>query len=123
MAVGIFETQMRSDWVRQMLAQARNNFGHEDVAWRRRSLMALNAAGLEGQTLTTLEMEDALIPLIGPAVDGPSRAAMAVIGCKEGIMAEAGTLRRPEGHPRSYREYHILGHLDENQQPVIGVNQ
>ena len=117
--IGIFETQRRSFWVQNMLEQVRNNFGHADVAWRRRALMAIPNAGIEGQTLTAHEMEDALIPLIGPAVDKASRAAMVVIGRKEGIMVETGTLRRPDGCIRSLREYHIIGHYDEHQQPVL----
>jgi hypothetical protein len=102
-----------------MLDQARNAFGHEDVTWRRRALMAIPAAGLEGQYLMTMEMEDALIPLIGPAHDRPSRAAMVKIGCQEGIMVETGNMRKPPGGRRTLREYHIIGHLDENQEAVI----
>lgn len=119
--VGIFETQRRSAWVQNMLDQARNNFGHEDITWRRRALMAIPDAGIEGKTLTTVEMEDALIPLIGPAHDRPSRAAMVIIGCKEGIMVETGTMRKPEGRRRSLREYHIIGHLERDGNSLIPV--
>lgn len=110
--VGIFETQLRSDWVQHMIEVTKNNFGHEGVTWRRRALLAIPEAGLAGKTLTTLEMEDALIPLIGPAKDRPSRAAMVIIGCKEGIMEATGTWRRPEGSRRTLREYHIKGHME-----------
>ena len=112
--IGIFETQLRSEWVQNMLDQARNNFGQEDVTWRRRALLAIPAAGIEGKTLTTVEMEDALIPLIGPAHDRPSRAAMVIIGCKEGIMEETGTMRRPRGRGRALREYRITGHMERD---------
>lgn len=112
--LGIFETQRRSEWVQNMLEQAKRNFGHADLSWRRRALLAIPEAGIAGKTLTTVEMEDALIPLIGPAVDVASRSAIAKIGCKQGIMVETGTLRRPDGYPNSYREYRIIGHMERD---------
>ena len=114
-----FETQRISAWGKSLIDQGKNGFGHKDVTWKRRALMALPAAGIEGQTLTSVEIEDALIPVIGPAHDRPSRAAMVIIGCEEGVFVEAGTMRRPEGRQRSMPEYHIVGHLDGNQQAVI----
>lgn len=115
--IGIFETQRNSDWVQTMLQQ--NNFGHRDVVWRRRALMAIPTAGIEGQTLTTLEIEECLTPLIGPAPTKPERSMMAAAGCSLGVLRKTGTMRRPEGTHNLCAEYEIVGHLDENQEPVL----
>ena len=110
--VGIFETQARSQWGMQMIQEGRNQFGHRDVTWRRRALLAIPDAGIAGKTLTTMEMEDALIPYIGPTPDKASRACMVSIGIEHGIIEATGTWRRPDGCRRKLREYRINGHMD-----------
>ena len=116
-----FETQRRTEWVQRMLRSANSTFGHEDVAWRHRSLMAVAEAGLEGQTVTTSELEDALIPLIGPAPNHASRCAAVNKGCAYGIMAPAGK-KKPDGYHQYIRAYLIKGHMelvDGQEVPVM----
>lgn len=106
-----FETQRRSEWVQQMLRSAGSTFGHEDIAWRHRALLAIPEAGIEGQTLTTVELEDALIPLIGPATNLQSRNAAIKRGCAHGIIVEAGK-KKPDGYHQHLRAYLIKGHME-----------
>ena len=108
--IGIFETQRKSEWVQTMLQ--RNNFGHREVSWRRRALLALGEAGVEGQCLTTMEMEDALIPLIGPATSIPTRSDMASIGCKAGILVKDPERRKTDRCVSAMNQYHIIGHME-----------
>lgn len=115
--LGIFATQTRSDMVQNMIAASR--FGHQEKTWKRRALIAIPDAGIEGLTLTTLEMEAALFPLIGKPRDRCARAAMVTDGCRIGIMREVDEKRQPEGYHQKLRAYEIIGHLDDNEQPVL----
>ena len=120
MVRGIFATQHQSEWVQDMLR--RNVFGHQDVTWRRRALLAIPDAGIEGQTLTTMEMEDALIPLIGPAESSPARSEMASIGCKAGILIKMPERRKTPACTVPLAQYHIIGHMrmvDDQHIPVL----
>lgn len=123
-SLGIFATQARSKWGRTLIAQGKNDFGHKDVRWPCRALLAMSEAGIVGQTLTTLEIADAIIPFIGTTKSKSSRAAIAVIGIEEGVIEATGTWRRPEGHIRKLREYKIKGHMeiqdDGHMIPVFG---
>lgn len=107
---GIFATQLATPWVQDLIAIAKNDFGYKELPWRKRAWLAIPEAGIEGQTLTTIQIEDALIPLIGPVTYGPERAKMVKIGLADGIIERTGELHRTPEARRSFPTYRITGH-------------
>lgn len=123
--LGIFDTQLNSNWVQGMLGIYHDNFGHNDLPWQRRALMALPEAELEGGRVTALEFEDYLMPIIGRPIHGGSRTYAMDIGIRLGIIKRTDSKRSIKGvcNNRFFHQYDIIGHLERDERgelyPVI----
>ena len=116
-----FETQLQSQWVQGMLEQKRNDFGFHHLPWKRRSLMAIPRAGIEGKRLTPVEIEDVLAPYVGNVADRAERSQMIAIGVSAGIIEKANTKRRPPGARAAMQEYDIVGHMELQGEELVPI--
>jgi len=121
--LGIFETQRRSEWVQNMLVGAASTFGHEDITWRKRSLLAFDEAGVVGECLTSTEIEHRVSHLVGMANNKESRSNMMRIAQQAGIMEPTGDMRRPEGSRNSMPVYRITGHMELHEDALIAIKE
>ena len=120
--LGIFETQRKSDWVQKMLIGAGSTFGHQDVTWRKRALLAFPEAGIEGMSLTSIEIERGVSHLIGMANNKESRSHMIRIGLKAGIIEPTDRPhRKVEGVRTRMPIFKITGHMEIHENSLIPV--
>jgi len=119
--LGIFATQARSQWVQKMLVGVESTFGHNDLKWADRALLAIPDAGLVGQELTSTEIEHGVSPLVGMAKFKEYRSRMVVHALKEGIMEPTGVKRRPEGSRNVMPTYRITGYMVMKEDGLVPV--
>lgn len=119
--LGIFETQRRHPAIQRMLALSGSTFGYKDVTWKKRALLAIPEAGIEGQELTSTQMEAAFAPLIGFANNKEARALMVILGREYGIMHGTGEKVRAEGSRCAMPTYKITGHLEMRDDEFVAV--
>lgn len=110
--VGIFATQMRSEWYQNMLRQAENDLGHKDQPWSTRAMVAFGPAGLEGQKLTTREIRDGIADFVGFPETRHSMNCVARRAIGRGIMKKTGRRKYVKGSRNRQPEYEIVGHVE-----------
>lgn len=118
--LGIFATQERSQWVQDLLVVT-SDLGHHSLPWKRRALLAIPAAEIEGARLTPMEIESTVAPFVGYVADRAERSQMIAIGVRAGILHKTDTKRRPEGHRAAMQEYDILGHMELQGEELVPV--
>ena len=110
--VGIFETQMRSDWFKEMMVVARSNFGHQEQSWPDRALLAISTAELDGKAVTANEIVAAMKPLLGPPPTRHSVNSMLRKARKRGIARKTEDFRYVRNTKRKDPVYEIMGTVD-----------
>lgn len=109
--IGIFATQEMNPAIQKLLIGACSTFGHKDITWRKRALLAFDEADVVGECLTSTEIERKVAPLVGMANNKESRSNMMRIGQSAGIIEPTGDMRKPEGSRSCMPVYKITGYM------------
>lgn len=107
-ALGPFETQRRSRWVQRMLVGTSSDFGHENMPWFRRSMLAIAELNLEGKEVTSKYLQEQLADLVGYAPHKSHLSMLVKKSVDEGLLRPTGRKICLGVHHR-YPSYIVVG--------------
>lgn len=97
-SLGPFATQRKSRWVSKMLTGIDSGFGHEDLSWANRAMLAIDGLDLAGQEVTANYLRDHLAPVVGFPPHKSHLGTLIRRGTETGLLRRTGRKVRIDGN-------------------------